>query len=302
MKQLLRSTNAYRAILREEFGCALVLFPDGKYLRELLRECAKAFFRAEEGSRAAQLIEKESYADCLFFPAEGGKLTADDCASISEEGLLAPVEGEAKLFVLDRFDTSTALVQNKLLKILEEPPKGVHFLLGAEAEFSVLPTVLSRVHKLVVPPFPEEAVEAALHRKYPTADVKEAAGASGGIFSVGESLLLGGGEEFALARQFLSLEDPEVFCRKLGERKEKREFFAALKSLLRDMLMHAAGEEKYVRTHALEEGYPIGAILAALEAVGEAEKQIQFNANFASCLYALAISIKEEKQKWQRLS
>lgn len=303
MKELFRSTTAYRAMAKRAFASALVLFSDGKYLRDFLKECAKSFFGAREGSRAASLIDKESFSDCIFLPAEGEKLSVDDCEKIVEESLLAPVEGPQKLFVLDRFSSASALVQNKLLKILEEPPKGVYFLLGAEAEFSVLPTVLSRTVKFVVPPFAEEEVERALARKYPNEEretLSRAAGASGGVFSVGENLLLGGGEMFALAQRFLSLEEPALFCRELGERKEKAEFFAALKSLLRDMLMQAAGQTKYVRSRELPEGYPMGAIVAALDLVGEAEKQIQFNANFASCLYALALGIKEEKEKWQR--
>ena len=298
MKQLLRSTTAYRAMAQGDFRSALVLFPDGKYLRDLLKECAKRFFGAEDGSRVAALIDGENFSDCLFFPEAGGKLNVEDCERIVEESLLAPVEGTKKLFVLDAFGAASALVQNKLLKILEEPPAGVSFLLGAESEFPVLPTVLSRTVKIMVPPFSEEEIERALARKYPGEDVARAAGASGGIFSVGESLLADGGEEFSLARRFLSLESPELFCRELGERKEKREFFAALKSLLRDAMMQAAGQTEYARSESPV--WPLGAAIASLELVGEAEKQIQFNANFASCLYALALGIKEEKEKWQR--
>ncbi len=295
---LLRSTNAYRAIAQGDFLSALVLFPDEKYLRVLLKECAKAFFRAEDGSRTAALIEKESYSDCLIFPAEGEKPSVDDCERILEESLLAPVEAKRKLIVFDRFHLASALVQNKLLKILEEPPEGVCFLLGAEGEFSVLPTVLSRVKRYAVPPFSEEQVAEALRRKYPREDVSRAAGASGGIFSMGESLLSGG--EFAYAQRFLAGEDSELLCRELAEKKNSREFFAALKSALRDMLMQEAGQGQYARSRDLPQGYPLGAVVSALGLVGEAEKQMQFNANYASCLYALALGIQEEKEKWQR--
>ncbi len=311
MKELLRTTTAYRAIRAEaetgEFAqSSLVVFPDGKYLRDLLKECAKAFFSAADGGRLSELIEKESYADCLFYPAEGAKLTAEDCDRIVEEEQLRPVEGVRKLIVLDAFHTAASLVQNKLLKSLEEPPAGVHFLLGAEVEFPVLPTVLSRVKKYAVAPFPEERIAEALGRKY-GGDVRAAAAASGGIFSAGERILAGGGEEFRLAERFLSLEGTEAFCREAGERKTKREFLSALKNLLRDALFCALGQEKYlslgtdaVRRIAAE--YPAGALIASLKLVGEAEKQVQFNANFASCLYALAMGIKEEKDKWQMLS
>ena len=311
MQELFRKTTVYRAITsaREEtFSQAvLVVFPDGKYLRPLLKECSKAFFGAEDGSRIGELIEKESFSDCRIYPAEEKKLTADDCAEIIEESLLRPVEGDKKLFVLDGFHLATPLVQNKLLKILEEPPRGVHFLLGAETEFPVLPTVLSRVKKFALSPFSEEDIEAALHRKYPMQDVRQAATGSGGIFSVGESLLLGGGEEFRLAEEFISFNNLEAFCRENGERKNKREFFAALKASLRDMLFLRTGQRSYTKLKSesierLASEYPAGAIIKAIELTAEAEKQITFNANFASCLYALGLGIKEERIKWQRLS
>lgn len=313
MKELLRSTTAYRAILAEakrgeHSHASLVVFPDGVYLRPLLRECAKAFFFGDE--RREELIGEEHFSDCLFYPAADGKLTADDCAEIVEESTLRPVEGAEKLFVLDRFHTASAIVQNKLLKLLEEPPEGVHFLLGAEAEFAVLPTVLSRVKKYAEPPFPEEAVRAALGRMYPVRDggaVTAAAAACGGIYSVAEALLSGGGEEFALAEEFLTTDEPEKFCRKTGERGTKREFFAALTLLLRDVLFCALGESGYAVLKESGAGkiareFPAGAAVAALERVAEAEKQIGFNANFASCLLELAMGIREEKIKWQKLS
>lgn len=312
MRQLLRSTTAYKGIAVEEqtgfSQTTLVVFQDGKYLRELLKECAKGFFGAKDGSREAELIDKESFSDCLIYPAAEKKLTADDCAQIVEESLLQPVEGMRKLFVLDGFHAATQLVQNKLLKLLEEPPAHTAFLLGAETEFSVLPTVLSRVKKFTVSPFPEEEIESALGRKYPSeTGIGEAAAASGGIFSVAESILNGGGEEFRLAEEFLSLKESEKFCRGNGEHKNKKEFFAALKAILRDMLFFRVGQEPYAKLknaeiRRLAREYSTGAIIAALELSCEAEKQIQSNANFASCLYALALGLKEEKEKWKRLS
>ena len=312
MRELIRKTGVYRAIgaAREEtFSQAvLVVFPDGKYLRQLLKECAKRFFGAEDGGRVSELIEKESFSDCLIYPAAEKKLTAELCGEIVEESLLRPVEGDKKLFVLDGFHTAPQLVQNKLLKLLEEPPAGVYFLLGAETEFSVLPTVLSRVKKFARSPFSEEEVEAALERKYPGVEgIREAAAASGGIFSVAESLLSGGGEDFRLAGEFLSLNGSEKFCREIGERKNKREFFAALRAILRDMLFWGTGQGRHAKLKSetvrkLAADFPTGAALKALELVSEAEKQIQFNAGFGSCLYALALELKEEKEKWKRLS
>ena len=94
MKELFRATTAYRTIAGyassgELPHATLVVFPDGKYLRALLTECAKAYFPADE--RVSRLIGEERYSDCIFLPAAGGRLTADDCARIVDESLLRPM-------------------------------------------------------------------------------------------------------------------------------------------------------------------------------------------------------------------
>ena len=312
MQRLLRETTAYRRIAADAAEgnlshTTLVLFPDEKLLRPLLTECAKAFFGAEEGSRLSGLIAEESFSDCVFYPAAGEKLTADLAARLLDESVLRPVEGSKKLFVLDAFHTVTPLVQNKLLKALEEPCEGVYFLIGATAEHTVLPTVLSRAKKLAEPPFSEEQIARALERAHAgESGIAQAAAASGGMFSVAESLLAGGGEEFRLAERFLSEADFVPLCRELGERKEKRAFLSALKLLLRDMMFYAAGQAKYaaLKTDSvsrLAKSYPAGALVRAIELVGEAEKQIQFNANFGMALLTLATEIRDTRSRFAKL-
>lgn len=313
MRELLHSTTAYKLYAMDAKAgsvahTTLILFPDEGYLRTLLKECAKAFFCAQEGGRVANLIEKESFADCMILPAAGEKLTAESAAAVIEESLMRPVEGEKKLFVLDRFHLAAPLVQNKLLKVLEEPPAGAYFLLGATAEHSVLPTVLSRAKKFSVSPFTEEEIEGALGRGHAQGEgIREAAAASGGIYSVAEELLSGGGEDFRLAEQFLAGENVAVLCRNIGERKEKRSFFAALKLVLRDLMFLSTGQEKYCarRTQEMKRlagEYPAGVILSAIGFVTEAEKEIQFNANPGQAALAVSLRIQKEREKWQKLS
>ena len=111
---------------------------------------------------------------------------------------------------------------------------------------------------------------------------------------------------FRLAERFLSREDAALI-RELGERKDKRAFLSAVKLLLRDVLFYRTGREKYAAIHTdaverLAEQYPEGAALAGIRLCDEAEKQIQFNANFAQALLSLAIGIRKERERWQKLS
>ena len=305
MKTLLHSTNAYLAMKREVSPATLVIFEDAKYLRALLKECAKAFFGVENERRCA-LIEEESFSDCLILPQEGAKLSVDDAARIIDESLLHPVEEQKKLFVLDAFDTASVLVQNKLLKILEEPPAGVYFLLGASSEGAVLPTVLSRMSKIVVPPFTEEEVLLALKRGYARDEgLARAAAASGGVYSLAEELLAGG-QNFRIAEQLFEGRELERLCREAGDLKDRRALFAALHLTARDLLLYRTGQGQYASLKGnlptLASDYAEGALLAAARYIQSAEREVQFNASMRQCLYTLGLKIKEEKDKWQRLS
>lgn len=306
MIRLLRSTRVYRN-MGETSQTTLVTFSDEKYLRALLKECAKAFFHAADGSREAKLIDEEQFSDCIFFPAKGGKLTAEMCSDVIDESALLPVEGEKKLFVLDGFHAAPVLVQNKLLKVLEEPPERVYFLLGTVNERAVLSTVRSRAQTEFVPPFSEEQIASALRRMYPGKEVGAAAAACGGVLSVAESLLSEGEAVFLRAEEFLLGRDPERFCRSLSDKKEADLFFSSVGMVLRDAMFFAAGLGRFAARHSagterLSEIYTVGAANRGLTLIGEAQRDMTFNANFSQCAYALALQLKKEREKWQRLS
>lgn len=291
---------------REVSPSSLVVFPDAKYLRALLKECAKAFFGRGNGRRDA-LIEEETFADCTVLPGAGAKLSVDDAARVVDESLLHPVEEDKKLFVLDAFDTASPLVQNKLLKILEEPPEGVYFLLGASGEGSVLPTVLSRVRKLLEQPFTEEAVLAALNRNYAgEKELARAAAASGGVYSLAEELV-SGGENFRFAQRLFEGTELEKLCREASDVKDRDAFFAALRLTARDMLFYRTGQGRFAalkdeNLKNLAKTFPEGALLSAARFVGEAQREVEFNASVRQALYTLGLRIQEEKRKWQKLS
>lgn len=86
-----------------------------------------------------------SHPDCFFFGSGGEKVGVDDIRTISERAYLAPNEAKGKVFILEEADTYNTQSQNALLKILEEPPENVFFILTAASKNALLPTVRSRV-------------------------------------------------------------------------------------------------------------------------------------------------------------
>jgi DNA polymerase-3 subunit delta' len=86
---------------------------------------------------------------------------------ISEEAFIKPLLGARKFFIVEDAQSLTAQAQNALLKVLEEPPDGVCFLLLSTGANALLPTVLSRCARFSFKPLPKAALEALLRKERP---------------------------------------------------------------------------------------------------------------------------------------
>lgn len=318
METLWRSTQAYRLLQKESEKEALshaylLICDDERNLRSALKTFAKLLFERKderEIQRREKLIDEESFSDCLFFPAEGKKLAVEDAEKIREESTLSPVEGERKVFVLGDFAQANLQTQNKLLKLLEEPPKGVIFLLGATTVFPVLPTVLSRTKRLEILPFDIPDVTKALSRiygnKYDPETLSLCAAASGGNVGEAQNMLEGGSYKTLVESAFsICLADasrlPSI-VRGIGETKHKKEFLSLLRLIFRDGLLVKTGAEGFEKAILLRserkqiaevaKEYSLSALLYAQEALSKAEREVQFNAVFPQCIEVCIANIR----------
>ena len=89
-------------------------------------------------------MDAGTHPDCILV-GKSGKTSVDNVRAIADEAYLAPNEGDCKVFVLENADEYNVQSQNALLKIIEEPPANVKFVLTASSVASILPTVRSRV-------------------------------------------------------------------------------------------------------------------------------------------------------------
>lgn len=71
----------------------------------------------------------------------------DEIRNLKESALVAAPSGNYKVFVVDECHMLTKDAFNALLKILEEPPSHVVFVLATTEPHKILPTVLSRVQR-----------------------------------------------------------------------------------------------------------------------------------------------------------
>ncbi|MFK5881840.1 MAG: DNA polymerase III subunit delta' [Sulfurospirillum sp.] len=109
------------------------------------------------------LREQYSEQNCKFFIKDSEKQSEDflleDAKSVVKEAYVA--ESEKKIIILGA-KTYNIYAQNSLLKILEEPPKNIIFILVCESKNVFLPTIRSRL-LLKELDFSEERVETELN-------------------------------------------------------------------------------------------------------------------------------------------
>lgn len=75
----------------------------------------------------------------------------------------APSIGRRRVYIIARAETLTEAAANSLLKVLEEPPSYVQFVLLAPNSASLLPTIVSRCQMIRLSPVPVEELSNYLH-------------------------------------------------------------------------------------------------------------------------------------------
>ena len=246
------------------------------------------------------LIEEKAHPDVFFYP-KGQAVATDDVNSLIEESFVKPIENDKKIFVINHAETMNATAQNKLLKTLEEPPKGVHIIIGATSEFPLLSTLKSRVKKLEIPPFSSQKLFDALISDYPDSQRLNSAIACGDG-TVGTAVAI------SVLKDMKSSADVIAFSNKVSANKGGfNQFLSVIETLLRDLLVYKEGKgdlafnQNTLKEIVDAEKFPVGAILYALEGITEVNKRKKFNANATMLTEWFLFHILEGKYKWQKL-
>ncbi len=93
---------------------------------------------------------------------EPQSIRIEQIRSVLRWAALKPFSAPRKVFLIFQADTMNHAAQNALLKALEEPSPEAYFLLIAENEPLLLPTIRSRCQGLRLAPLPRDEIRAAL--------------------------------------------------------------------------------------------------------------------------------------------
>ncbi len=115
-----------------------ILFP----FRDRPKTVEKQGDWSDELVRHRKRLSEESYAPIIY--KEGLVIVKILVSEVRERLLASSYEGGRKVCVILSADKLNKTTGNSLLKILEEPPDGVHFILTSERLSAVLPTITSR--------------------------------------------------------------------------------------------------------------------------------------------------------------
>jgi len=108
-----------------------------------------------------QQIARQVYPDLsVIEPEEGHKdIRIEQVRTLRHSLVLAPYQAHYRVALLLDFQRVTPGAANALLKTLEEPPPKAVIILTADAQESLLPTIVSRCEVLRLRPMPVQAAE-----------------------------------------------------------------------------------------------------------------------------------------------
>ncbi len=246
-----------------------------------------------------------------FIGAENkqGNITAAECNDIIRKLSLKSYEGRYKVLILwmpEYLDKEG----NKLLKLIEEPPADTLFMLVAENESLILPTILSRCQLVKIPQLTVAEVAEALVQKNGLAQEQahQVAAVSEGNYREAQALLQHAEEDWeSLAREWLNamLKNGPIAqvkwvdeVAKMGREKQKqflRYFNHLLELAIRVRLV---GEGSFVMAanqldfaNRINKSMDVAQQQAIVEELDRAAYYIERNANAKMLFMALTIKL-----------
>ncbi len=126
--------------------------------------------------RVCDLVLRDGHSDVLTYAPEGATFKIDTVREIRDNAYIMPIEARRKVNILLDCDKMNEPAQNAFLKVLEEPPEFMVFILVCQNAQSLLTTVRSRCVTLTVQnPDPQQSSDyIKLKTGKPDEDIKEA--------------------------------------------------------------------------------------------------------------------------------
>lgn len=158
--------------------------------------------------RSCRVAKSDAHPDITFISPEEGKkfINVGQIRTLRAEAFVKPHMSERRAFVINTAEVMNESAQNAFLKVLEEPPEGVIFILVSLSASELLETVVSRCTRLsLVPPDIDTAIRyISENTDYGRELIAAAAEETGGNIGAALGILSdGGGEKSDTVEKFI---------------------------------------------------------------------------------------------------
>lgn len=260
---------------------------------------------------ACRKVERNLHSDVTLIDAGDGEIKVDTARAIRADCAVLPGDGNRRVFLIRHAQNMNVSAQNALLKVLEEPPAYVFFILMTENTGAILPTILSRCTRFSLAPLAQAQVLQLLRERYPDIDrdtLQAAAAACQGITGDAlQALAEDNSETTAYAAQFLQAlgtrDELELLqaanhCAGLS-RQQFAKVLAAMQTGIRDTVLAANGmktpllPELWKQTQELAHKLTVQQLLALYDWMDELDGRIERNPGMALLTGCLAAGCYE---------
>src|ERR1700712_4212867 len=107
--------------------------------------------------------DEQSHLDIIEIDAASNN-GVEDVRDLREKAYIAPTSGKYKVYIIDEVHMLSKAAFNALLKILEEPPAHVVFILATTEVHKIPETIISRTQRYIFKPVEHDKV--VEHLKY----------------------------------------------------------------------------------------------------------------------------------------
>lgn len=251
--------------------------------------------------KSCRMISNSAHPDFIAVEPSGksGNYLADDLRPIVSDASVSPNEGERKIYFLPNIDRALPAAQNVLLKIVEEPPAHVVFIMTAESREKILPTILSRTVSINIGEASKsEAVSALKESGISQSDAENAVGLFGG--NIGKCLEYAQNSDDArrladsvrAASSAIAAGDEYALLKELSSLEKDRELLANVLDGLRDVIRDAAaiklgtGVSSLAKdsAEAISKKYRQSGLIRISDAIFTAGTRISQNASAPLCI------------------
>ena len=321
---LIKKTRAYELVASDVKNnalghCYFVVSGDKVAIREFFTLVACAVYCENDACLNCvdcDRVQNGNNVDVVELVPSGKNYTVDDVKTgIFDNVYKTSYYGGEKLFFIKDADKLRPDAQNKLLKILEEPPKNVHFFLSANTEGAILDTVKSRSRKLYLAPFKSDELKESISHVHTTIEAKRieaAVNCSGGSIERAEKLVadekfyLRYGEVVEMLTTVKRSPDVIKYAKsKLFDKDTIAQTLDILELIIHDLISFHGSKDTIMGEYKesfdyLKENYSVAALVNVVDKIGEARQKIRFNCSSNATGENLLYSMLEVKYKCRK--